>query len=305
MQAKKNKNMKIDLETIHVLAESEFYTKILDLENNAMLDSTAPGEWMQQTVPSIYIKNNCDFEILQDTNIPGILLTIVSTVKSIDFCYEIFDNPYIKYFNSGKHNIIPILKIARKDLINHQKLEKVNFIAVKPPKSYEIMKNIGHAAPGGMIGMALFKGFFKLTSKVEESTIEKEGQIYSLQYNDGNTIKTIEIISELFNVNFLDDFLLKHWTANLPDKIKKEDDKGGCFIATACYGDYNHPNVLVLRQFRDNVLTKSSIGRAFISLYYKHSPALATKIEKRNNLKSIIRFTLIYPLVLLNSKNKK
>lgn len=297
--------MEIDLEKIQILAASEFYTKVLDLENNDMLDTTAPCECMQQTVPSIYIINNSDFGILQDTNMPGILLTIVSTAKSIDFCYEIFDNPYIKYFNSNNHKIIPILKIARKDLISHQKLEKVNFIAVNPPKSYEIMKNVGHTAPGGIIGMALFKGFFKLSSKLEKSTIEKEGQIYTLQYNDGNKIKTIKIISELSIVNFLDDFLLKHWTANLPEKIKIEDDKGGCFIATACYGDYNHPNVLVLRQFRDNILTKSIIGRSFISFYYKHSPALANKIEKQNNLKSLIRLTLIYPLVLLTSKTKK
>ena len=31
---------------------------------------------------------------------------------------------------------------------------------------------------------------------------------------------------------------------------------GACFIATSVYGDYNHPIVLDLRQFRDNWLGK-------------------------------------------------
>ena len=39
---------------------------------------------------------------------------------------------------------------------------------------------------------------------------------------------------------------------------------GGCFIATSVYGDYNHPIVLDLRQFRDNWLGKREKGKKFI-----------------------------------------
>ncbi len=43
----------------------------------------------------------------------------------------------------------------------------------------------------------------------------------------------------------------------------------GCFIATAVYQDYDHPQVLKLRKFRDDKLKKSLLGRAFIRLYYR------------------------------------
>src|SRR5690606_36632134 len=37
---------------------------------------------------------------------------------------------------------------------------------------------------------------------------------------------------------------------------KKDKLKEGCYIATACYGSYEHPDVLILRRFRDKVLSQ-------------------------------------------------
>jgi hypothetical protein len=47
---------------------------------------------------------------------------------------------------------------------------------------------------------------------------------------------------------------------------------GFCYVATMVYGDYDAPEVKVLRNFRDNVLDKSAAGRLFIRVYYKYSP---------------------------------
>jgi hypothetical protein len=44
---------------------------------------------------------------------------------------------------------------------------------------------------------------------------------------------------------------------------------GACFIATTAYGDRNHPDVVLLRKFRDEVLTRSSVGRSFIDWYWR------------------------------------
>jgi hypothetical protein len=39
-----------------------------------------------------------------------------------------------------------------------------------------------------------------------------------------------------------------------------------CFVATTAYGDRNHPDVVLLRKFRDEVLTRSSAGRSWTLL---------------------------------------
>ena len=49
---------------------------------------------------------------------------------------------------------------------------------------------------------------------------------------------------------------------------------GGCYIATAVYGSYTHPQTMVLRAYRDNVLLEHPGGRAFVRVYYATSPTL-------------------------------
>jgi subtilisin family serine protease len=71
---------------------------------------------------------------------------------------------------------------------------------------------------------------------------------------------------------------------------------GGCFIATAAYGSYAAPCVLILREMRDRFLIKSSIGKSLVNLYYKYSPPLADFIADHDNVKIVVRLSLL-PLV--------
>lgn len=73
--------------------------------------------------------------------------------------------------------------------------------------------------------------------------------------------------------------------------------RGSCFIATACYGNYDALEVLELRQFRDEKLLKSNIGKMFVGFYYFVSPPLATLISKSNILKSWTRKYFLEPIV--------
>ena len=71
---------------------------------------------------------------------------------------------------------------------------------------------------------------------------------------------------------------------------------GGCFIATAAYGSYAAPCVMILRKIRDRFLLTNSIGKNLVSLYYKYSPPIADFIANHDNIKIVVRLSLL-PLV--------
>ncbi len=78
----------------------------------------------------------------------------------------------------------------------------------------------------------------------------------------------------------------------------------GCYIATAIYGSYEAPEVMVLRGFRDEVLQRHWWGKLFIKVYYCISPPMARKLKDMNKLNYIIRQMLDRIVVLLR-KNVK
>lgn len=59
-----------------------------------------------------------------------------------------------------------------------------------------------------------------------------------------------------------------------------EVPKKGCYIATAVYGSYDCPEVRVLRRYRDQRLSKTAFGRAFIRFYYATSPTVVKLFGK-------------------------
>jgi len=60
----------------------------------------------------------------------------------------------------------------------------------------------------------------------------------------------------------------------LRDLRSGKDSSGGCYIATCVYGSYDCPEVWTLRNFRDNELSNSWLGRCFIRIYYAVSPKI-------------------------------
>jgi hypothetical protein len=88
----------------------------------------------------------------------------------------------------------------------------------------------------------------------------------------------------------------------IEEKEKKKN--GSCFIATACYGDYDAAEVLILRKYRDEILLKTIIGRTIVWFYYLLSPPIARLIEKSDYLRYIIQKYLLNPIVSMIQHKK-
>jgi len=80
----------------------------------------------------------------------------------------------------------------------------------------------------------------------------------------------------------------------------KDSQKGGCFIATAVMGDYEHPTVLHLCKFRDECLAEFSIGRSFIKQYYRYAAVPAGYIESSPTMRKMAYVFLILPLSFIS-----
>jgi len=85
-------------------------------------------------------------------------------------------------------------------------------------------------------------------------------------------------------------------TANFQDV---SEPSGGCFIATAAYGTSTAEQLDVLREFRDDVLLKSTVGSRLVDLYYQVSPPIADFISEHSFVRTLVRELLVDPIVWL------
>lgn len=75
-------------------------------------------------------------------------------------------------------------------------------------------------------------------------------------------------------------------------KLKSEQKKDNCYIATCVYGDLNHPNTIEFRKFRDKFLNHFLFGRLFVTFYYLVSPKFVRLINNKPKLKKISKYII-------------
>jgi hypothetical protein len=65
-------------------------------------------------------------------------------------------------------------------------------------------------------------------------------------------------------------------------------------------GSYDHPEVVELRNFRDNWILEKKWGESFVNWYYHYGSIAAKSIEKSFVLKKICYLLIVKPLYILS-----
>lgn len=155
--------------------------------------------------------------------------------------------------------------------------------------------------------------YMNISSAVVSSAINALVEIVNLQQTvlrDKNELRSVirdavALMSLLGNMN-MDAKTKGYYNGNKStlDNINSQlNPSEGCYIATMVYGDYNHPQVLILRSFRNKYLATRNWGRAFIKSYYKYSPILVEKMKSHQRVNLVIRKLLDCFVVQLKKYN--
>lgn len=141
--------------------------------------------------------------------------------------------------------------------------------------------------------------YLKFSSAVVSSAVNALVEIVntqqSLAYGDNNKLRSvisnaIPLMRKIGQLD-MDAKTRNYYNSNNStlNSIHSKLNPSGCYIATMAYGDYNHPQVLILRNFRDTYLEKREWGRIFIKYYYHYSPKLVEKLKNHVQINRIIR----------------
>ena len=131
---------------------------------------------------------------------------------------------------------------------------------------------------------------------LENYDFYKEDDRYFYATND--IVETSHVVSSIFrevyqcggNLEFKAEGDLS--SLSNTTKVKTTKKSGSCFVATAVYEDYDHPQVIRLRAFRDHFLSSSALGRILIRIYYVVGPFLAIFPTRSRVTKRLLRLIL-------------
>jgi len=160
-----------------------------------------------------------------------------------------------------------------------------------------VVKMIGYSANSGIrnTGNSLALNIKLAGLKYGESLADE----YRYLLNKINSIK----IPEEVKLSLQNDFPLFYNVGNSQSNANSTtSNNSGCYIATMAYGDYNHPQVIVLRQFRDNILEQYILGRLFIKLYYYYSPKIVKRVQNKQVINDVTRNILNKFIKLIRNK---
>jgi hypothetical protein len=103
--------------------------------------------------------------------------------------------------------------------------------------------------------------------------------------NETRTFK----LNRIEKIRFVENVYNNTWVTNPFFGSTDKSNSSGCYIATMAYGSYDHPQVMILRKFRDDILLNYFFGKLFVKLYYFTSPKFVILLRNQILLNKVIR----------------
>ena len=150
------------------------------------------------------------------------------------------------------------------------------------------------------VGAAITAGNYQ---DIEIVTDSNGNSLTSSEYitgltNDVTYTFRVATIDEAGNIGYFLDESSSNALTNktvTPQKVYGVFEESRCFIATAAYGNPLEQHLVLLREFRDEVLRKYQWGQKFIHYYYSYSPEAALWLLDKEVIKPIVRM-ILWPL---------
>lgn len=225
---------------------------------------------------------------LSRINTDSLTYLVIETASQKFYEYK---NIHDKVQNTFKHNSAIIEGTINRENRNffRNDLPELRTKSIKTIMEFNNDINSGLSFSNVYINLFIFP-FFNTNTPFNELNSEKRlfiniiNQIDYFELDDFKA-KISNLINTISNKLNEDSYFMSNLSG-------KSTGNKNCYIATLVYKDIEHPKVEILRNYRDNILSKYFLGKLFIKFYYKFSPKLVKNLERYSSVHNIIRFFL-------------
>jgi hypothetical protein len=163
--------------------------------------------------------------------------------------------------------------------------------------------DVAYVGVGFSVGQIELEGVSREVAFLTEDFGDTDGRVLVQEEQDGQTVyqpyQDGEPVGEAQDPGDLPEDPDAPPDPDDPNEDQEQSSAGGgCFVATAAYGSYGHPDVVALRRFRDEVLVHHATGRALIRWYLRVGPRLGRRVRP-DGVSGRIARALIAPLARL------
>ncbi|MDR7127403.1 calcium-binding protein [Pseudotabrizicola sp. 4114] len=179
------------------------------------------------------------------------------------------------------------------------------------PELNSFLKGLDYEQMVALLSSVDSSHFSELSHSFDDATSRHINDMMARFFSDMESLSNLPEDSALDDASWLQGLQSPANRPPLPPSDEEESENGepnapeapsvetsaGCFVATAVYADPDHPDVWLLRWYRDEVLRGCTFGRLFIAVYWVVGPKLAETVSRYAFLVSlflaIIRFIVL------------